>query len=209
MIQVKVDQLFFWNNAFVVLLKGLNDERSLPIWIGASEAHAIALYMHNIKLQRPLTHDLIRNLLDFLECHLRRIHIAELKDNTFYARLILERDGEECEMDSRPSDAIALALRYDAPIMVSEKIMAQAGKIFVDTGEVTTPEEAEASRKRMHEEKIEHKIEDREKPSHPAAKVADVLFRRMEQAIKDERYEDAAKIRDQIKRLHGSHHAKN
>ncbi len=105
MLHVKVEQLFFSNMGFVVLLKGPADERTLPIFIGAAEAQAIALQINNVKMSRPLTHDLFKNTLDFLECRVKRIEVCDLKEGTFYAKLILERDGMEMGIDSRPSDA--------------------------------------------------------------------------------------------------------
>ena len=105
MMLVKVEQLFFSNKGFVVLLKGDGDSRSLPIFIGDAEAHAIAIHINRIRMPRPLTHDLLKNTLDFLECRLMGVEVSSLKEGTFYARLMIERDGESMDMDARPSDA--------------------------------------------------------------------------------------------------------
>jgi len=184
MIPVKIDQLFLSNMGFVVLLKGNKDERALPIFIGAAEAQAIALRMNKIEVPRPLTHDLMKQILDFLECRLKRIEICDLKEGTFYARLVLERDGSEMTMDSRPSDSIALALRFGAPIYVDEKVMEEAGRIFTDADMSTGADDA--------------------KPQEKAPKgltPLETLKRELEQVIQQERYEDAAKLRDEIRRI--------
>lgn len=130
MIAVKVDQLFLSNVGFVVLLKGEEDERSLPIFIGAAEAQSIAIATNDLKIPRPLTHDLLKNILDQQECRLHRVEIRDIRNGTFYARLILERDTITMDMDSRPSDAIALALRAGAPIFVAEDVMNEAGQVL-------------------------------------------------------------------------------
>jgi len=187
MIHVKVEQLFFSNMGFVVLLKGPVDERMLPIFIGAAEAQAIALQINNVKMSRPLTHDLFKNTLDFLECRLKRIEVCDLKEGTFYAKLLLERDGMEMGIDARPSDAIALALRAGAPILVAERVMEQAGRVF-------TKEELEAT----------GAAEEKQKPKKEVNPV-DALKRELDKAIEEERYEDAAKIRDRIKHIEHTH----
>jgi len=186
MLPVKVDQLVLSNMGFVVLLKGAQDERSLPIFIGAAEAQAIAIKLNGIEVPRPLTHDLLKNLMDFLECRLLRIEVCDLKEGTFYARLVLERDAQPLTLDCRPSDAIALALRCGAPIFVAEAVMEEAGRVF------ETPAEAKAEQTQA------------EKKTTPASRL-ETLNRKLEQAIAEERYEDAAKIRDEIKNLKGSH----
>ena len=190
MIQVKVDQIFLSNMGFVVMLKNPEDDRSLPIFIGAAEAQAIALRMNDVNVPRPLTHDLLKNVLDFLECRLLRIHVCDLKEGTFYAKLILVRDGTELEMDSRPSDAIALALRFSAPIYVSDTVMAEAGRVFSELEqEVTAKSESGSSPK------------NRKKTS---MTPVDALKADLEKAIEDERYEEAARLRDELKRLEGA-----
>ena len=149
MIPTKVEQLFLSNMGFVVLLKGADDERSLPIFIGTAEAQAIALRINNVNVPRPLTHDLLKNVLDYLECRLLRIEVCDLKEGTFYARLILGRDGMEMPIDSRPSDAIALALRFEAPILVEPRVMQEAGRVF-DEAELQPPKQkpGEAQKKK-------------------------------------------------------------
>jgi bifunctional DNase/RNase len=113
----------------VVILKEVGVERYLPIWIGPCEAESIAVSVNNIKTSRPLTHDLFIQLVDVLNAELRYIFINDLIDTTFHARLILAISGEEYELDSRSSDAIALAVRVDAPIFVAEHVMELAGVV--------------------------------------------------------------------------------
>ena len=110
MIHVKVAGLSLSNMGFVVLLRGEQDKRTLPIFIGGAEAQSIIIHMDKVEIPRPLTHDLVKNLLDCMECRLKRVVINDLVESTFYALLVLEHDGVETEVDVRPSDAVAVAL---------------------------------------------------------------------------------------------------
>jgi len=103
-----------------VVLKEENGERFLPIWIGINEANAIMMELENIKFERPLTHDLIKNIFSTLGIKLKKIEVSDLKHSTYYATLYIEHNGKEYEIDSRPSDAIAIALRLGADIYVDE-----------------------------------------------------------------------------------------
>jgi len=127
MLKAKVENLGVDPNSggVVVLLRAEND-KLLPIWIGALEGQNIAIALAGEKPPRPLTPDLLLSVLDMLGGKLVRVEITELKDNTFYARLVIEHKGIEYEIDARPSDAIALALRADAPIYVDEKLLEEA-----------------------------------------------------------------------------------
>jgi uncharacterized protein len=116
-------------NMPIVILKDTEGNRALPIWIGANEANAIAMEMERITTPRPMTHDLIRNILEGLKAKVSRIVINDLRDNTFYAVIFLEVNGTEVAIDSRPSDAIAVALRVKAPILVAEKVIREAKSI--------------------------------------------------------------------------------
>lgn len=111
------------SNTPVVVLRDLEDKDFLPIWIGVFEANAIALKMENVATVRPLTHDLVCNLLTDLNTRIDRIVINDLRDNTFFARIFLTREGKVHEVDSRPSDALALALRFGAGIFVEEEVL--------------------------------------------------------------------------------------
>jgi bifunctional DNase/RNase len=116
-------------NMPIVILKDTEGNRALPIWIGANEANAIAMEMERITTPRPMTHDLIRNILEGLKAKVSRIVVNDLRDNTFYAVIFLEVNGAEVAIDSRPSDAIAVALRVKAPILVAEKVIREAKSI--------------------------------------------------------------------------------
>jgi bifunctional DNase/RNase len=111
----------------VVVLKQKDAERFLPIWVGMAEANAIALKISGIKPDRPLTHDLMVNVLNLLEVTVSRVVVSELRDDTFHARIIGMRGDKELVFDARPSDAIALAVRVESPIYVVEEVLDQAG----------------------------------------------------------------------------------
>ncbi len=113
-------------NMPIVILKDKEGHRILPIWVGLFEANAIALQIENISTPRPMTHDLLKNVLGDLEANVQKIVVCELKDNTFYAMIYLDREGKLIAVDSRPSDAIALALRTKAPIYVEESVVESA-----------------------------------------------------------------------------------
>jgi len=113
----------------IVVLKEVGVERYLPIWIGPCEAESISVCVNGIKTLRPLTHDLALQLIDVLGAKLSYIAISDVVDNTFHARIVLEVHGEEYEVDSRSSDAIALAVRVDAPIYVADHVMDAAGVV--------------------------------------------------------------------------------
>lgn len=110
-------------NLPIVILRNLDGNSVLPIWVGAYEANAIALEIEKVAAPRPMTHDLIRNVLLGTETMLRKVVVSELKDDTFYAVIWMEKDGELISVDSRPSDALALALRMDCPIFVEEEVL--------------------------------------------------------------------------------------
>ena len=123
-------------NTPVVVLREEEGERTLPIWIGASEANAIALELQGVKPERPLTHDLMKHLVAGLGGELRRVLIAGLRENTYLAQLFIYRGSEVFEVDARPSDSIALALRMNAPIFTNEDLLDRSAK----SGEATPPE---------------------------------------------------------------------
>jgi uncharacterized protein len=107
----------------IVVLKDVNGSTVLPIWVGIFEANAIALEIEKVSTPRPMTHDLIKTLLMGLETNVRKVVVNELRDDTFYARIWLDRDGDMISVDSRPSDALALALRLDCPIYVEDVVL--------------------------------------------------------------------------------------
>lgn len=110
-------------NMPIVVLKDVGSEAVLPIWVGVYEANAIALEIEKVTTPRPMTHDLIKNLLLGLDTHVHKVVVNELRDDTFFAVIWMERDGKVISLDSRPSDALALALRLDCPIYVDEEVL--------------------------------------------------------------------------------------
>ena len=129
-------------NMPIVILKDVEGNRALPIWIGTFEANAIALEMERVTTPRPMTHDLIRNILEGLKAKVSRIVVNDLRDNTFYAVIFLAVNGAEVAIDSRPSDAIALALRVKAPIFVAEKVIREAKPIELTEDKATEDTES-------------------------------------------------------------------
>ena len=131
LVEMKVKFLTFdsSSNGFVVLLMDLANKTGLPIWIGAFEANAIAMKLKKIGSHRPMTHDLVKNILGTLGSQVEKIVVNDLKENTYYAMIHLRRKGEEIVVDSRPSDAIAIALSVGAPIFVSEEVIDKARTI--------------------------------------------------------------------------------
>jgi bifunctional DNase/RNase len=129
-VEVKVNGLAVDAQAksHVVILKEKDGERVLPIWIGPAEAQAIARELAGQRFPRPLTHDLLATIVEGLKARITRVVIADLKENTFFANLVLERDGEVISIDARPSDSIAVALRAGADLFVNEKLLAEPGE---------------------------------------------------------------------------------
>jgi len=133
-VEMKVKFLTFdsTSNGFVVLLMDLSNRTGLPIWIGPFEANAIAMKLKKIGSHRPMTHDLIHNILNTVESRVVKIIVNDLKENTYYALIHLLRRGEEIIIDSRPSDAIAIALAVNAPIFVSDQVIEKARTIDME-----------------------------------------------------------------------------
>jgi bifunctional DNase/RNase len=127
-------------NMPIVVLKDQASETVLPIWVGVYEANAIALEIEKITTPRPMTHDLLRNLLIGLETLVRKVVVTELKDDTFFAVIWLERHGEIISIDSRPSDALALALRMDCPIFVEDEVL-KSSKVASSVNDRVSAEE--------------------------------------------------------------------
>lgn len=124
----------------IVILRDMSGDTILPIWVGPYEANAIALEIEKVSTARPMTHDLIKTLLNGLETKVQKIVVNELKDETFYALIWLEKNGELISVDSRPSDALALALRTDCPIFVDDSVLKNS-KMTAQTSERAANEE--------------------------------------------------------------------
>jgi hypothetical protein len=127
-------------NSPIVILKDVTGDAVLPIWVGVYEANAIALEMEKVSTPRPMTHDLIKNVLMGLETQVHKVVVTELREETFYAVIWLERGGEVISVDSRPSDALALALRVDCPIFVDEVVL-KTSKLANNMADKATNEE--------------------------------------------------------------------
>jgi bifunctional DNase/RNase len=178
--------------AYALILNEIDGNRRLPIIIGTFEAQAIALELEHIKPPRPMTHDLIKSVVLGLNSWVKHIVINELRDGTFFAEIICENEGSEVAIDSRPSDAIAIAIRFDAAIFVEESVLNDAGI----TAEATSSEEQD-----QEKEEVEPILSTIENPSHDSSDPLDELNKSLSSAIADEDYERAARIRDEIQRL--------
>ncbi|UZJ41054.1 bifunctional nuclease family protein [Prosthecochloris sp. SCSIO W1101] len=179
------------NGAYALILYEVDGKRKLPIIIGGFEAQAIALKLENIKPPRPFTHDLFKTIADTFNLNVKEVFIDELHNETFYAKVICEMHGETQEIDARPSDAIAIAVRFGAPIYVSEEIMNEAGI------REEQQEEAEVAETDIGQET----------PKEIAGKTESSLGemqKMLEDAVKREDYEEAARLRDEIDRIKGS-----
>jgi bifunctional DNase/RNase len=128
MIQVKIDSIrvSLMSQHRVVVLKDVDSDRYLPIWIGPFEADAITIQLQGVQVARPLTHDLLKSIIDEMGARISHVMVSELKNDTFFARIVMDVNGNRMEIDARPSDAIALAVRANAPLFVAEEVMTAA-----------------------------------------------------------------------------------
>jgi bifunctional DNase/RNase len=163
MIEMTIDSIrvSLMNYQRVVILKEKVSDRYLPIWIGPSEADAIAVKLQGVQVPRPLTHDLLSSVIDTLGAAVNSIIVNDLKNDTFYAKVILEIDGKHVEVDSRPSDALALAVRTGVPIFADESVLDKAG-ILLD-GETGKPifedkDEGEGKSGKVSDEEMKKKM---------------------------------------------------
>ena len=143
MVEMKVEGLTLdpLTNMPIIILKDLSGGKALPIWVGYFEANAIALEIEKINTPRPMTHDLLRNMISSLKAEVRHILVNDLKDNTFFATISIIQNGSAMTIDSRPSDAIALALRTESPIFVEEKVIEAAKSLDLpDPDKIKTEE---------------------------------------------------------------------
>ncbi len=143
MVEMKVEGLTLdpLTNMPIIILKDSTGSKALPIWVGYFEANAIALEIEKITTPRPMTHDLLRNLIDTMKAKINHVLVSDLKDNTFYAVISLAYGGNTVSIDSRPSDAIALALRTKSPIYVEEKVIEAAKSLDLPDPETTKLDE--------------------------------------------------------------------
>ncbi len=168
--------------AYALILSETDGNRRLPIIIGTFEAQAIALELESIKPPRPMTHDLLKNLVMSFDSEVSKVVINDLNEGTFFAQIFCKHNEQELELDARPSDAIALAIRFNAPIFTTPKVLDEAGIVAED---------------------VSAKAERRKPSKEPEAELSqlEVLENELQTAIETENYEKAAKIRDQIKKL--------
>lgn len=183
--------------AFAIVLKEAEGRRRLPIMIGNFEAHAIATELEGMKPQRPLTHDLMKSILDNLGAIVLEIIIDDLRESTFYAKIIIELSGLTYDIDARPSDAIALAVRAQVPIYVAESVLDIAA--FLPSDDMYEDEEDEEDE--TEEIKREEKPKEKEPIPKTKADLIAALQNKLREALEAEEYERAAKIRDDIKKL--------
>jgi hypothetical protein len=120
------------SNTPIIILKSLEDDQAIPIWIGLLEATSIASVLQDIKFDRPMTHDLFKNVLDIQNIEVLKVEVCDLKDNTFYAKIYFAGQEKKFSLDARPSDAIAVALRFKAPIYVDDKVIEKSKMGFGD-----------------------------------------------------------------------------
>lgn len=176
--------------AYALILSEMHGDRRLPIIIGGVEAQAIAIQIENIRPARPLTHDLFKNFCDQFSIRLTEVVINDLVEGIFHAKLILEQEGKSVEVDARSSDAIALALRFNCPIHTHEFILVAAGLKMdegeLETGTATAELESPPARKNIR------------------AASPEELRQRLQEAIESEDYEEAGKLRDELKRREGT-----
>ncbi|MBC8172579.1 MAG: bifunctional nuclease family protein [Chitinophagales bacterium] len=179
------------SQSYAVLLSEVNGVRKLPIVIGAFEAQAIAVAIEKVTINRPLSHDLIKNIFSVFHIQLKEVVIDNLQDGIFYAKLICESDGSEIEIDSRTSDALALAVRFNCPIYTYEFILESAGTI------INEPEK---------EGFEETELAEKETPSKPVSKtdLSKLTIKELQDKLADlldhEDYEGAARVRDEIEK---------
>lgn len=178
------------SQSYAVLLAETEGQRKLPIVIGAFEAQAIAVAIEKLTINRPLTHDLVKNLLESFDIELKEVIIDNLQDGIFYAKLICVKDGEEMDIDSRTSDALALAVRFNCPIYTYAFILDSAGTILTDEEQENVPVKDELS-------DLAEEIESGDDLS--KVSVTD-LKASLEEALSNEDYEKAARIRDEIEK---------
>ena len=187
LVEVKRISYYPPSKGYAVLLQEKESNRSLPIIVGSNEAQAIALYLEGVDMPRPMTHDLLINVLDLLESDIKQVTIARMKNGTFFAEIeVLNSQVGDIMIDSRPSDAIAVALRTMTPIYVSDEVMERAGIDNFSTG-------SEIAETVSSDELLKETTDE--------GSAIENLAEALEKAISEEEYEVAARLRDRIKQL--------
>ena len=187
LVEVKRISYYPPSKGYAVLLQEKDSNRSLPIIVGSNEAQAIALYLEGVDMPRPMTHDLLINVIDLLDSDIKQVTIARMKNGTFFAEIeVLNSQVGDIMIDSRPSDAIAVALRTMTPIYVSEEVMERAGIDNFSTG-------SEIAETVSSDELLKETADE--------GSAIENLAEALEKAISEEEYEVAARLRDRIKQL--------
>ena len=187
LVEVKRISYYPPSKGYAVLLEEKDSNRSLPIIVGSNEAQAIALYLEGVDMPRPMTHDLLINVLDLLDSDIKQVTIARMKNGTFFAEIeVLNSQVGDIMIDSRPSDAIAVALRTMTPIYVSDEVMERAGIDNFSTG-------SEIAETVSSDELLKETADE--------GSAIENLAEALEKAISEEEYEVAARLRDRIKQL--------
>ena len=186
------------NGAYALILNEVDGDKKLPIVIGAFEAQSIAIALEKeIKPPRPLTHDLFKNFAERFDITVKQVIIHKLVDGVFYSSIICERDKIEEIIDARTSDAIALALRFNSPIFTYKNILDKAG-IFLNNTNDSNKEEGDLDSILSHSEPFDQEIESNQSGNTYTAKSIQELNELLAEAVENEDYEKAAKIRDEI-----------
>jgi bifunctional DNase/RNase len=188
------------NGSYALILKEVDGDRRLPIVIGAPEAGAIAYEIEGVHTSRPMTHDLIKSIIETFDSKITEIFIHEMKDSTFYASLHFS--GSDSVVDARPSDAIAIALRFDAPIYIASSLLDLAGFSLDELETTDDADDIEEDDGEEQEEDVDFFLKDGAQKRQPK-KLSELeqLEAELEQAIKDEDYEKAAQLRDRIETM--------
>lgn len=182
------------SGSFALVLGETTGNRRLPIIIGMFEAQAIAIEIEKIIPNRPMTHDLFKSFAQNFNFNIKEIVISDLKEGVFFAKIICENNGRTLEIDARPSDAIAIGLRFSAPIFTFENIMSEAGIVLSDEGEESSEFSSEFGKKEKSTSK-------KEKPTEKLKDYStEKLKKLLDDALAKEDYEQAAKIRDEMNR---------
>jgi hypothetical protein len=205
-LEATLDSISVTNVGFILFLKGEEESRVLPIFIGANEAQSIAQALNDEPPARPLTHDLLKAVLESVDAVVTRIEITDLREGTFFGKVHVTRsDVEESEFDARPSDAIALAVRFQAPILVARKVFDEAAVPVTEKPEGTEPGDGEAKAEGAdisdESETGEPAEAPEAAPDRKALSPVDALKDALDVAVRAERYEEAARLRDELKRM--------
>jgi bifunctional DNase/RNase len=205
-VRVEIDDIIMTNTGFAMVLVDREKERVLPIFIGPFEANGILMKLQGVSFPRPLTYDLIKNIIEMMQGYVEKVVINDLRDGTFYATLYIVTNDQVLEIDSRPSDAVAICVRSGAPIYVTEKVMAISSIPLEEYSSKKGFKSQEEIEEEASKEKEEPKLhQTKEEKTKQQAKKKEVLIeelkKELEKAVNEERFEDAARIRDEINKL--------